>query len=398
MNPFQRYDELALLRERLTSLEEIGDYQNAKLSSIYGNGIDTLTLRKEILEGITTKRDDLQKGTHGLLTSQGYVSPEFACLEHLRAHPNALLGEKYFVFRSLGALGKASLFLSGASAWSQYIAFILEALDYRNLKDKQPRIAFVGTEDCHHTLTRVASHLPANEARVFGCQRPFKHIVAELNDYQPNVLIGYSSVVEMLLHASAHGYLRIRPKRVVTGTDYLQSVSKRQLLAQWNSDVAEYFGLTECGMLAISCDHGSFHLLPFSVVPTLVESNTFLTPLFHLPVQFKNFLSPEALIPKHQCACGSLMPTIVTPVGRRTKLLHHSSHPLDLIHPIALRSALDLVHGIDSFRLLSFEQGQLHIQYSGSIGVGEIRGRLDEALFAAGARSRLKIQISRTRA
>jgi hypothetical protein len=62
---------------------------------------------------------------------------------------------------------------------------------------------------------------PGREAWVFPAGRPIPELVAGLNEYQPDRLVGYASIVQELCVEALDGRLKIRPRRISTNSEPL---------------------------------------------------------------------------------------------------------------------------------------------------------------------------------
>jgi hypothetical protein len=60
---------------------------------------------------------------------------------------------------------------------------------------------------------------PRREARVFPASRPIPELISGLNEYQPDRLVGYASIIQELCAEALDGRLQIRPRRISANSE-----------------------------------------------------------------------------------------------------------------------------------------------------------------------------------
>jgi len=87
---------------------------------------------------------------------------------------------------------------------------------------------------------------------------PFEPQLAQLQTWQPSIIVAPAQVLRALALACQQGKLAIKPKKVISVAEVLEP-QDRQLLQQVFAEVGEVYQATE-GFLAASCEQGSLHL------------------------------------------------------------------------------------------------------------------------------------------
>ena len=77
----------------------------------------------------------------------------------------------------------------------------------------------------------------AREARVFPAGRPIPELVAGLNEYQPDRLLGYASIIQELCAEARDGRLQIRPRRISTNSEPLFDEARAMALQVWGINI-----------------------------------------------------------------------------------------------------------------------------------------------------------------
>jgi phenylacetate-coenzyme A ligase PaaK-like adenylate-forming protein len=83
---------------------------------------------------------------------------------------------------------------------------------------------------------------PGREARVFPAGRPIPELVAGLNEYQPDRLVGYASILQELCVEALDGRLKIRPRRISTNSEPLLDETRAMALEAWGINIHNSWG------------------------------------------------------------------------------------------------------------------------------------------------------------
>lgn len=89
---------------------------------------------------------------------------------------------------------------------------------------------------------------------------PIEQIVAELNKFQPAMLGGYPSNLELLIDEQKSGRLHIQPILIMTGGEYLSEKLRKCLSEAFNCYVQTSYSCTEGGTIACECTEQHFHI------------------------------------------------------------------------------------------------------------------------------------------
>ena len=91
---------------------------------------------------------------------------------------------------------------------------------------------------------------PAREAKIFPAGRPIPELVAGLNEYQPDRLVGYASIIQELCAEACDGRLKIRPRRISTNSEPLLDEARAMALEAWGVNMHNSWGSVEIGLAA----------------------------------------------------------------------------------------------------------------------------------------------------
>jgi len=158
--------------------------------------------------------------------------------------------------------------------------------------------------------------------RYFDLMTPLPDAIAALNTFQPQIIVGPPSLLNMLADARETGALRCRPDRLISVAEVLEPQDHARLHTVFQVAVHQIYQCTE-GLLAISCARGSLHIQEDLVVMQgeAVEDGDHLTPIITdlwrrtQPIVRYRLNDVVQLAPQ-LCACGSGFRVIQTIEGR----------------------------------------------------------------------------------
>ena len=112
-----------------------------------------------------------------------------------------------------------------------------------------------------------------------AASEPLETIIERLNDWQPEVLIAYASMMRILAHEQLAGRLQVAPRAVMTSSEVLTEETRRRIVQAWGERLFNQYAATECGSLAAECDHHrGMHLMEDLVIVEVVDENNHPVP------------------------------------------------------------------------------------------------------------------------
>jgi len=249
------------------------------------------------------------------------------------------------------------------------------------LVDKHEQLTWAGTilaRALHRIArTRVAFFLRSNsnlyqrlgniiQFRWFDLMTPIDVAVAELNAYQPTVLVGPPSMLTML---ADHSALKITLRQIISVAEVLDPHDAQRLRDRFNIDVHQIYQCTE-GLIAVSCAHGSLHVQE-DIVALQCEPagdgrvTPIITDLWRRTQPIIRYRLNDLLVfNDEQCPCGSAFRVIQQIEGRTDDLCHFiDAHgELRTLFPDTLRRAILLAHpDITDYQLTQRTPGTLDV-------------------------------------
>lgn len=172
---------------------------------------------------------------------------------------NAYYLNEYYASATGGTTGKRGLYL-----WDWETVVITSNITYRMLarRDQQvppqppKRMAVICAGSLVHGSRMVFPTTldPEYEVRIFAAGTPMPEIVAALNEWPPDRLVGYASLVHEMVEQTRRGALRIRPKWVMTNSEPLDASTRALSREVWGVDIHNSWGSVEIGLAGMEGD------------------------------------------------------------------------------------------------------------------------------------------------
>lgn len=159
------------------------------------------------------------------------------------------------------------------------------------------------------------------------------HIIDALNDFQPDFLTGYPSVMGALANAQRQGRMNIHPKGIACSAEVLSDTLYQSLKDTFGCSILNNYCSTEGGEAAMSCSCGKLHINEdWIIIEPVMKDGTktpegemsdgiYLTDLTNYvqPI-IRYYMGDRVMIHKEACACGSNLP-VMDIMGRVTEPL-----------------------------------------------------------------------------
>jgi phenylacetate-CoA ligase len=318
-----------------------------------------------------------------------------AGIEAFVADP-ARIGSPYrdglFVCTSSGTTGHPGLFVHDRGAIAVYRVLNFVRLDlawlslgqWLRLIQRGTRWATVMGTGGHFVgagwteLERRRDRWRARADRVFSVQRPLAELVRDLDAFDPTIISGYPSMLELLAEEQAAGRLHLRPILVEVGGESVTPKARARMAAAFGCAIHIAYGTSECLSLAASCPHDWLHVNSDWVILEPVDESFRPTPPGEpshtvLLTNLANWIQPiirydlgdSVLVRPNPCPCGSPLPAIRV-AGRSDDVLRLTATDKRTVSvlPLAIGAIVDETPGVHRSQLIQ-------------IGPATIRLRLD---------------------
>jgi phenylacetate-CoA ligase len=186
-------------------------------------------------------------------------------IEHFlpTAPPDDTFRGRFHVLLTSGTTGERGLIVYNRDEWVGHLAASFRSHVLMGLKVFQlprERVAtFISTNPRHISCQSfLASHIGLFHWLAVDPQEPLGEVLPRLEQFQPQLLFGYPSVIAPLAHAALEGQLRLRPERVVAGGEAVTPAFRETVHQAWGCPVFNLYATTETGALAAETPEGTY--------------------------------------------------------------------------------------------------------------------------------------------
>ncbi len=216
----------------------------------------------------------------------------------------------------------------------------------------------------------------AKTQRLFSALTPLAELVRELNAFQPVIVGGYPSALEVLAREQEAGRLQIHPVMVNAAGETLTDVVRQRVEAAFGCAVGNYYGSSEAIGLTYECKHKQLHVnSDWYILEPIDENDQPMPPgqLSHavLVTNLANRVQPllrykmgdRVTISPDTCPCGSPFPVIHV-IGRTDEVLSFPAQQGRVVQilPLAILTVAEETPGVYSCQIIQTEPLKLHIR------------------------------------
>ncbi len=190
------------------------------------------------------------------------------------ADAGALYLGEYRVFSTSGTTGVPGLFPYSRAEFAHWVAVFIRSFARLGMRG-DTRIVGIGAPSALHLSQQVIAAMLAGRSGAprISVTTPLAEMVKALDDYQPEVIGGYPSVIALLAEEQLQGRLAISPRVVLTSSEVLTEDAAARIEAAWVKPVQGYFS-TEVGVIAAdSPEHVGMHVCEEAIVEVVDEDN-----------------------------------------------------------------------------------------------------------------------------
>lgn len=204
---------------------------------------------------------------------------------------------------------------------------------------------------------------------------PIEKIVQQLNEFQPAMLGGYPSNLELLIEEAKSGRLNISPVIIMTGGEYLSFELREKLKEAFHCYVQTSYSCTEGGTVACECVNQHFHINDDWIIVEAVDKNghpvkdgvksdkIYLTNLYNYTQPFIRYEISDRVIMHHEpCGCGNCSPWIELEGRNDDVTVFNQGTNQIQVAPLALYAVLKEVHEIRRFQVVVYPENKIELR------------------------------------
>jgi phenylacetate-CoA ligase len=249
-----RAEQVRCLRRVLAHAQTYSPFHARRLAHIDAEAFEL----EDLVTLPSMTKDDVMDAWDDVVTDRElHLQDVAAHLDRLRSgeKTNAYLRGRYYAAATGGSSGKRGIFLWD---WETFIVttnitYRMEARqDLREPPAGPRRTAVICAGSFVHGSRFLFPTMldPAREVRIFPADRPIPDLIVGLNEYQPDRLMGYASIIQEVCAEAREGRLKIRPRRISTNSEPLLDEARAMALEAWGVNIHDTWGSVEIGLAA----------------------------------------------------------------------------------------------------------------------------------------------------
>jgi len=266
-------------------------------------------------------------------------------------NPNDQLFDKYRVIHTSGSSGEVGYFLYSDAEW---VLGMSQGWGQRRGQSRRParrrrfgrfRMAWYAATGGHFAGVTMMSAMVQGIRRLFvklkllEINSPLPQVIEQLNEFQPEVVAGYTTGLKILAEQQNAGVLRIAPVAVTTGGETMTPADKALLESAFHCPATNGYGTSEHLMQGgANPDGETMTLYDSDLIYEIFDDHTLVTNLFNFTEPLIRYRMSDILRPVEQKHPSSPFLVINSLLGRTEKIpkFVNRNGAEDFIHPISV--------------------------------------------------------------
>ena len=245
---------------------------------------------------------------------------------------------------------------------------------------------------------------------------PLEEVTARLNDFQPEVLLGYANVLEMLAREELEGRLRIGQQRtlrqIINMSEPLSAGARSLVEKAFGIMVTNNYAMGECMALTTACPqgHGMHVQADWAILEVVDEelrpvppgtsgAKVLITNLYNTIQPFIRYeVNDVVTLSPTPCPCGSPLPLILRVEGRTDEVVWiEDDGKFRQIHPYVFVDVLDEFPAVGWYQIVQTERNRFILRAVAAPGrhltVDEVRQVMERGLRRFGLADKIIMDV-----
>ena len=186
--------------------------------------------------------------------------------------------DRYRVAATGGTTGRRGVFLADPHEWTQILASYGRAYEWAGVAaglTNRIRMAVISSRNTSHQSSIVGATIASRfipTLRLDAIQ-PIEAVVAALNAFRPNSLVGYASILRILAEEQSDGRLQVTPRAVMSASEVLTADTRERIRAAFGVPATNVYAATETAGIASECRLGHLHRYEDLVIVEVVDED-----------------------------------------------------------------------------------------------------------------------------
>lgn len=338
-----------LARREMWSRSRLAAYQDRALRDLVAHGYDASPFYRKFHEGLfdapLSALPVLTKA-HLMENFDEVITDRDIRLAGVRSFLGQMRGAerfkgRYYVAATAGTTGQPGIFLWDADEWAGILASYSRPYAWGGVAPsltRRTRMALVSSTTPWHQSALVGATVdsPFLPTLRLDSGDPMDSLVARLERFAPDVLVGYASMLRLLAMEALEGRLHIAPRAIFSASEVLTDEGRRRIKLAWGRNPMNVYAATETAGIAAECQHHTgLHLFEDLVMTEVVDSSCRPAPPGEfgakvlvtvlgsrtIPLIRYELSDSVRLAPPQPCPCGRPLARIEAVQGREEESL-----------------------------------------------------------------------------
>ncbi|HET7725847.1 MAG TPA: hypothetical protein VFK54_00845 [Candidatus Limnocylindrales bacterium] len=185
---------------------------------------------------------------------------------------------RYRVSVTGGTTGRRGVFLADPAEWRTILASYSRAYDWAGVSagiTRRLRMAVVSSTSPVHQSSIVGASVASRLLPTLrlDARTPLPELVAALNAFRPDALVGYASILRLLAEEHSAGRLGIAPVGIVSASEVLTADTRERIRRAFGVAPTNVYVATEAAGIASECRDGHLHRYEDLVIAEIVDGD-----------------------------------------------------------------------------------------------------------------------------
>lgn len=196
----------------------------------------------------TISKELLMENFDDVVTDSALKKKEIEDWIHHNRTGSSLYKDRFVAIQTSGTTGTLGIFVYDRSDWSAIMAALVTRVSAPSLRLGKHKLAFYGATHGRFAGVSILHNVPGFLYTVqfnSALDSPEK-AVQRLNDFQPDQLSGYSSLIGVLTRKAQSGSLTISPRKIIVSGDPLTPQIEESIGSVWpNATITNTYAASE---------------------------------------------------------------------------------------------------------------------------------------------------------
>ncbi len=214
--------------------------------------------------------------------------------------PTELMNDRFFVLRTSGTTGDPTYMAYSTREWIRGCSLrsrVVPGIQWRQ------RVAFYGVT--HQHLAGVSLAMTGRRGlnqlffncRSYDVNRPVSETVAQLNEFQPQVLSGYANLLMILAQEQQQQRLNIRPKFVCSSGEVMSLAVRQSLEKTFQATVVDLYSTCETLFIGAASSSEGAMLFEDDILFEIFPTHILVTNVFNRTIPLIRYRLDDVVIP-----------------------------------------------------------------------------------------------------